>query len=74
GIFYGFRKPIKKAFVKYEVNGNRKSYGFARAYYMEVRLSIFLFKFFSKISILRFTIFIVRFIFFSSVLFLKLKI
>ncbi|WP_420025008.1 DUF226 domain-containing protein [Borreliella valaisiana] len=37
GIFYGYRKPINKAFVKYEVNGNRKSYGFARAYYMEVR-------------------------------------
>ncbi len=37
GIFYGFRKPIKKAFVKYETNGIRKSYGFARAYYMEVR-------------------------------------
>ncbi len=37
GIFYGFRKPIKKAIVKYQLNGNRKSYGFARAYYMEVR-------------------------------------
>ncbi|WP_210381115.1 DUF226 domain-containing protein [Borreliella valaisiana] len=37
GIFYGFRKPIKKAFVKYETKGIRKSYGFARAYYMEVR-------------------------------------
>ncbi|WP_215535815.1 DUF226 domain-containing protein [Borreliella bavariensis] len=37
GIFYGFRKPIKKAIIKYEVNGNRKSYGFAMAYYMEFR-------------------------------------
>ncbi|WP_210360759.1 DUF226 domain-containing protein, partial [Borreliella valaisiana] len=37
GIFYGFRKPIKKAFVKYEAKGIRKSYGFAMTYYMEVR-------------------------------------
>ncbi|WP_215536725.1 DUF226 domain-containing protein [Borreliella bavariensis] len=37
GIFYGFRKPIKKAIIKYQINENRKSYGFARAYYMEVR-------------------------------------
>ncbi len=37
GIFYGFRKPIKKAIIKYQLNGNRKSYGFTRAYYMEVR-------------------------------------
>ncbi|MBB6043510.1 hypothetical protein HNP68_001132 [Borrelia yangtzensis] len=37
GIFYGFRKPINKAFVKYEVKGIRKSYEFTRTYYMEVR-------------------------------------
>ncbi|WP_424632750.1 DUF226 domain-containing protein [Borreliella lusitaniae] len=37
GIFYGYRKPIKKAFRKYELNGKKKTYGFARAYYMEFR-------------------------------------
>ncbi len=37
GIFYGYRKPIKKAIIKYQANGTKKSYGFARAYYMEVR-------------------------------------
>ncbi len=36
GIFYGFRKPIKKAFVKYKTKGIRKSYRFARAYYVKV--------------------------------------
>ncbi|WP_421115137.1 DUF226 domain-containing protein (plasmid) [Borreliella andersonii] len=37
GIFYGYKKPIKKPFVKYEINGIKKSYTIAREYYMEFR-------------------------------------
>ncbi|WP_418456574.1 DUF226 domain-containing protein [Borreliella lusitaniae] len=37
GIFYGYRKPIKNPFIRYEINGIKKSYSFARAYYMEFR-------------------------------------
>ncbi|MCR8876791.1 DUF226 domain-containing protein, partial [Borreliella burgdorferi] len=37
GIFYGYRKPIKKPLIKYQINGARKAYALARAYYMEFR-------------------------------------
>ncbi len=37
GIFYGYRKPIKKPLIKYQINGTRKAYALARAYYMEFR-------------------------------------
>ncbi|ACN52805.1 conserved hypothetical protein (plasmid) [Borreliella valaisiana VS116] len=37
GIFYGYRKPIKNVFVKYEINGTKKSYAFSKAYYIEFR-------------------------------------
>ncbi len=44
-IFYGFKKLIKKTIIKYQVNGNRKSYGFVRVYYIKFRFkagSVFL--------------------------------
>ncbi|MCD2385129.1 DUF226 domain-containing protein, partial [Borreliella burgdorferi] len=31
------RKPIKKPLIKYQINGARKAYALARAYYMEFR-------------------------------------
>ncbi|QFI15026.1 DUF226 domain-containing protein (plasmid) [Borrelia sp. CA_690] len=37
GIYYGYKKPIKKIFVKYEVGGIEKSYLLSKAYYMEFR-------------------------------------
>ncbi|WP_210373162.1 DUF226 domain-containing protein, partial [Borreliella garinii] len=35
GIYYGYRKPIKNIFVKYEINGTTKSYGLSKAHYIE---------------------------------------
>lgn len=37
GIYYGYRKPIKNIFVKYEINGITKSYGLSKAHYIEFR-------------------------------------
>uniref|UniRef100_UPI001AEFE78D DUF226 domain-containing protein n=1 Tax=Borreliella garinii TaxID=29519 RepID=UPI001AEFE78D len=37
GIFYGYKKPIKAPIIRYEKNGFKKLYSFARAYYMEFR-------------------------------------
>lgn len=37
GIYYGYRKPIKNIFVKYEINGTIKSYGLSKAHYIEFR-------------------------------------
>ncbi|MBB6213841.1 DUF226 domain-containing protein (plasmid) [Borreliella californiensis] len=37
GIFYGYRKLIKKPFIKYQINGIKKSYTIAREYYIEFR-------------------------------------
>lgn len=37
GIYYGYKKPIKKIFVRYEVNGIEKSYLLSKSYYLEFR-------------------------------------
>ncbi|MCD2386245.1 DUF226 domain-containing protein [Borreliella burgdorferi] len=37
GIYYGYKKPIKKIFVKYQVKGIEKSYLLSKTYYMEFR-------------------------------------
>ncbi|WP_418454052.1 DUF226 domain-containing protein [Borreliella lusitaniae] len=34
---YGYRKPIRNIFVKYEINGIEKLYKFSKVYYLEFR-------------------------------------
>ncbi|MCD2401654.1 DUF226 domain-containing protein [Borreliella bissettiae] len=37
GIYYGYKKPIKKIFVKYQINEIEKSYLLSKIYYMGFR-------------------------------------